>query len=153
MVGWQSFLDGFGLLGVVALLAFGVLFVRRRRLGSPSGTVECSVRMQVPTQAGAAAAARGWTLGLGRYSDSTLEWFRIFSFSPRPKYTFDRSLTILKRRTPAGAEAFALYGGHIVVAVKLQSGRTIELAMSESALTGFLAWVEAAPPVHDRIFE
>lgn len=153
MLWWQDLLDGLGLLAVVAVLAFGLLFVRRRVLGSPSGTFECSVRMQPPAAASAAAAARGWTLGLARYSDSTLEWFRIFSFSPRPKRTFDRSLTILRRRTPVGAEAFALFGGHVVIAVKLESGRTIELAMSESALTGFLAWVEAAPPARDRIFE
>jgi hypothetical protein len=27
-----------------------------------------------------------------------------------------------------------------------QQGRVIELAMSEDALTGFLSWLEAAPP-------
>lgn len=153
MTWWQDILDSFGLLGVVALLAFCLLFVRRRLLGRSGGTFECSVRMRLPEQPGAAAAARGWTLGIGRYRDTTVEWFRVFSFSLRPKHTFDRSLSVLKRRTPAGAEAFALYGGHVVVAVKLQSGRTIELAMSDSALTGFLAWVEAAPPVPDRIFD
>ena len=28
---------------------------------------------------------RGWLLGLGRYSGDALEWFRIFSLSPRPR--------------------------------------------------------------------
>jgi Protein of unknown function (DUF2550) len=149
---WQDLFDSFGLLVVVALLALGLLFVRRRLLGRSPGTFECSLTMRPPRDAGP-MAARGWTLGLGRYRDSTLEWFRIFSFSPRPKYTFDRSMTVRRRRTPVGAEAFSMYGGSVVIAVELESGRAIELAMSDSALTGFLAWVEAAPPAHDRIFE
>jgi len=43
-----------------------------------------------------------------------------------------------------------LYSGHVVVAVDLQRGRRIELAMTERALTGFLAWLEASPPGHRR---
>lgn len=153
MTWWQDLLDSGALVGVVAVLAFSVLVLRRRLLGQSSGTFECSLRMRPPTQTAATAAAGGWTLGLGRYRDTTVEWFRIFSFSPHPKYVFDRSMTLLSRRQPAGAEAFTLYGGHVVVAVRLSSGQPVELAMSDSALTGFLAWVEAAPPVPDRIFE
>ena len=89
-------------------------------------------------------------LGLGRYDGNDLEWFRVFSFSPRPKYTFDRSLAVGRRRTPQGPEAFSLYSGHVVVAVALPRGHLIELAMTERALTGFLAWVEASPPGHGR---
>ncbi len=153
MAWWQELLDGVGLVGMLAALAFAFLFARRRLLSRSGGTFECSIRMHPPSKATAAAAARGWTLGLARYSDTKVEWFRIFSFSWRPKLTFARELTVLSRRDPHGAEAFSLYGGHVVVAVRLDSGRTIELAMSHSALTGFLAWTEAAPPRHDRIFE
>ena len=39
-----------------------------------------------------ARAGRGWLLGLGRYSGETLEWFRIFSLSPRPKRAWERSV-------------------------------------------------------------
>lgn len=149
----QQALDSLALVGVLVALGFAVLFARRWVLGRSSGAFECSLRMAIPSKFGAAAAARGWTLGLGRYSETELEWFRIFSFSPRPKHTFQRSMTVHKRRTPAGAEAFSLYGGHVVAAVKLASGKPIELAMSESDLTGFLAWVESAPPRADRTFE
>lgn len=153
MAWWPSLLDGVGLLGALVVAAFAFLFVRRRLLSRSGGTFECSVRMQPPRKATAAASARGWTLGMGRYTDTHLDWFRIFSFSPRPKHTFSRGLTVLTRRKPQGAEAFSLYGGHVVVAARLDSGRNIELAMSESALTGFLAWTKAPPPRHDRIFE
>jgi hypothetical protein len=153
MAWWQGLLDGVGVVVLLAGVALAFLFVRRRVLSRSGGTFECSVRMRAPRKTNPGASSRGWTLGVARYSDASLEWFRIFSFSLRPKYTFPRALTVLSRRTPHGAEAFSLYGGHVVVAAQLDSGQKIELAMSDSALTGFLAWTEAAPPRPDRIFE
>jgi Protein of unknown function (DUF2550) len=147
---WADILDVVGLLAAIAVTLFLFLFVRRRVLSRSGGTFECSVRMKAPARS-SPTGARGWELGLGRYDGENLEWFRVFSFSPRPKAVFDRSLEVLTRRKPHGAEAFSLYAGHIVVAVRLSSGATIELAMSERALTAFLAWTEAAPPGHDRL--
>jgi hypothetical protein len=148
---WEAILDSLGGVAALIAVAFILLFVRRRLLGRSGGTFECSVRMKPPSKQTAAASARGWTLGLGRYSGDSLEWFRVFSFSPRPKHVFDRSMTVLRRRTPQGAEAFSLYSGHRVIEIRLASGKQVELAMSEAALTGFLAWTEAAPPGHDRL--
>lgn len=148
---WEALLDSFGAVAALIALALVFLFLRRRWIGRSSSAFECSVRMSPPTKAGPAAAARGWTLGLGRYSGDTLEWFRVFSFSPRPKHAFTRSMRVLDRRTPHGAEAFALYAGHQVIELQLGDGSRVELAMAESTLTGFLAWTEAAPPGHDRL--
>lgn len=153
MAWWQGLLDGVGVVVLLAGVTLAFLFVRRRVLSRSGGTFECSVRMHAPRKTNPAAYSRGWTLGVARYSDTSLEWFRIFSFSLRPKHTFSRALTVLSRREPHGAEAFSLYGGHVVVSAQLDSGQQIELAMSDSALTGFLAWTEAAPPRPDRIFE
>jgi uncharacterized protein DUF2550 len=150
MAWWEAILDSIGLVALFVVLAFVFLFGRRRWISRGGGTFECSVRMRAPMKNNAAASARGWVLGLGRYTGDQLEWFRIFSFSPRPKHSFRRSLAVLTRRTPHGAEAFSLYSGHKVVSVRLDDQRSIELAMSESALTGFLAWTEAAPPGNDR---
>lgn len=150
MPGWAEILDAVGLLAVIAAAIFVFLFVRRRVLSRQGGTFECSLRTKAPTKT-SATGARGWELGLGRYDGESLEWFRVFSFSPRPKAVFDRSLEVLSRRTPHGAEAFSLYAGHTVVAVRLNSESTVELAMSDRALTAFLAWTEAAPPGHDRL--
>ncbi len=144
---WEALLDSVGILALLAGLSLVFLFSRRRWLSRSGGTFECSVRMR-PSEPG---HARGWTLGLGRYEDDVLEWFRIFSFSPRPKYRFGRSLDVGQQRVPTGAEAFALYSGHLVVPVGLADGRTAEMAMSEGALTGFLAWLEAAPPGHQKL--
>jgi hypothetical protein len=148
---WETLLDSLG--AVVALIAamFVLLFIRRRVLGRSGGIFECSVRLNPPAKAAGASAARGWTLGLGRYAGDSLEWFRVFSFSPRPRRVFSRSMSVLSRRTPQGVEAFSLYAGHRVIEIQLESGQRVELAMSESALTGFLAWTEAAPPGHDRL--
>ncbi|MBA3234016.1 MAG: DUF2550 domain-containing protein [Propionibacteriales bacterium] len=148
---WEAVLDSLGTLAVLAGLGLVALFVRRRWLSRLGGAFECSVRMRPPGRGGGPTASRGWMLGLARYRGDDLEWFRTFSFSPRPKHTFDRSMTVGARRTPNGAEAFSLYAGHLVVAIDLDSRRHIELAMSERALTGFLAWGEAAPPGRDRL--
>jgi len=56
---------------------------------------------------------------------------------------------VVSRRLPTDAEAASLGPGMIVVECKLgeDSGQpTVELALGESALTGLLSWLEAAPP-------
>ena len=148
---WQAVLDSFGSVLAVIVVPLIFLFGRRRWLSRSGGTFECSVRVAGGATPGATSLSRGWTLGLGRYAGENLEWFRIFSFSPRPGHVFSRSMQVRGRRTPHGAEAFSMYAGHVVTEVALDDDRTVELAMSESALTGFMAWVEAAPPGHDRL--
>ena len=131
-----------GLVGVLALLvAYGVaLIVRRRVLSRHGGTFELSYRAK------SARTGRGWLIGIGRYSGEDLQWFRIFSLSPRPRFTYRRAdLEFVGRRDPAGMEAYSLYSGHIVVTCRTPAG-PLEVAMSPDALTGFLAWLEAAPP-------
>jgi hypothetical protein len=151
MAWWQAILDSLGLVALLVVLAFLFLFVRRRAISRDGGTFECSVRTRPPARGSAAASARGWSLGLGRYAGDRLEWFWIFSFATRPKLVFDRAMTVGQRRVPHGAEAFSLYAGHVVVTVRLEGGDSVELAMSQNALMGFLAWTEAAPPGYERM--
>ena len=149
---WHAILDSFGSILGFVVLVFASLFGRRRWLSRGGGTFECSVRIAGPGRPAPAKSPRGWMIGLGRYADDNLQWFRTFSFSPRPRYVFRRSsMHVLGRRTPHGAEAFALYAGHVVTDVEIDDDVRVELAMSERALTGFLAWTEAAPPGHDRL--
>lgn len=142
---WQWLLDAAGAV-LLLLLCFGLtLVVRRRLLSRRGGTFELSVRIR----GNQPEVGRGWVLGLGRYRDDRLEWFRIFSPSPRPRRAWKRSqLEILGQREPSGQEAFALYGGHLVVECRTPEGR-VELAMSSSALTGFSSWLESGPPGSD----
>jgi hypothetical protein len=143
MRGWELLLDSAGIV-LLLFVCYGLLLVGRRRvLARNGGTFELSVRVR------SSQAGRGWVLGLGRYRDDELEWFRIFSPSPRPKRTWWRAqLKITGQREATGAESFALYGGHLVVECSTTAG-PVELAMSPSALTGFSSWLEAGPPGAD----
>ena len=137
---WEWLVDSAGVLLFLVLLYGLLLVVRRRWLSRNGGTFEFSVRVR------SARAGRGWILGVGRYTADALEWFRIFSLSPRPRYRYRRpDLEFVGRREAEGAEAYSLYSGHIVVTCRTPQG-LLEVAMSPDALTGFLAWLEAAPP-------
>jgi hypothetical protein len=140
MAWWEWLLDAAGVLLLLVLLYGLILVVRRRWISRDGGTFEFSVRVR------SVRAGRGWVLGVGRYNGDVLEWFRIFSIAPGPKLRFSRSdLEYVGRREPEGAESYSLYAGHTIVLCNTPSG-PLEVAMSPSALTGFLAWLEAAPP-------
>ncbi len=137
---WEWLLESAA--GVLLLvLALGVaLIVRRRWLSRHGGTFELSYRAR------ASQPGRGWLLGLGRYTGDRLEWFRIFSLSPRPKMVWQRStLNYVERRDPEGVEQLSLYPGHVVIRCETPAG-DIELALGSSSLMGFQSWLEAAPP-------
>jgi len=98
-----------------------------------------------PAHAGA-EHGKGWVFGIARYSGDRIEWFRVFSYLPRPRRVLRRhDITVIGRREPAGQEEMALLAGAVVLVCE-HVGDRIELALSDDALTGFLAWLEAAPP-------
>lgn len=147
MAWWQWLLDSAGALLLLVLLYGILLMVRRRVLSRKGGTFELAAR--ISGRASPVRAGRGWVLGLGRYRDDELQWFRIFSPLPRPRRTWARNdLAITGQREPEPQEAFALYGGHVIVSCQAPEG-DVELAMSRSALTGFSAWLESGPPGAD----
>lgn len=143
MSAWQWLLDSAGVV-LLLVICYGLLLVVRRRvLSRHGGTFELSVRVR------SSQAGRGWVLGLGRYHGDQLEWFRIFSPSPRPRRAWRRSqLSIVGQREPSGPEALAIYAGHLVVECRTPYG-PVEMAMSPSALTGFSSWLESGPPGAD----
>jgi len=141
---WQWVLDVVLLL-VVLLLGYGLaLIVRRRLLTRGGGTFELSYRTRSDRP------GRGWVLGIGRYSGDRLEWFRVFSLSPRPRKSWQRSkVSYNGRRTPGPGEQLALYSDHLIICLETSEGQQVELAMSPSSLMGLQSWLEASPPGTD----
>ncbi|MFI0149634.1 DUF2550 domain-containing protein [Streptomyces lydicus] len=132
-----------GAVVVLVLLGLFVFGLRRRLIQRSGGTFDCSLRWNIPE---AETGGKGWIYGVARYNGDRIEWFRVFSYAPRPRRVLERSaIEVLERRTPQGEEELALLSDSIVLACR-HRGTRLELAMSEDALTGFLAWLEAAPP-------
>ncbi|MBQ1092435.1 MULTISPECIES: DUF2550 domain-containing protein [Streptomyces] len=130
---------------VVALVVLGlfVFGLRRRLIQRSGGTFDCSLRWEASEQDD---TGKGWAYGVARYNGDRVEWFRVFSYAPRPRRTLERSaIEVAGRRVPAGEEELALLSDAVILTC-LHRGTRLELAMSEDALTGFLAWLEAAPP-------
>ncbi len=126
---------------VVGLFVFGL---RRRLIQRSGGTFDCSLRWNVPEEPD--TSGKGWGYGIARYNGDRIEWFRVFSYAPRPRRVLERSaIEVAGRRDPEGEEELALLSDAVILACH-HRGTRLELAMSEDALTGFLAWLEAAPP-------
>lgn len=129
---------------VVVALGLFVFGLRRRLIQRSGGTFDCSLRWNLPEKA--APSGKGWVYGVARYNGDHVNWFRVFSYAPRPRRSLERSaIEVVGRRTPEGEEELALLSDAVVLACT-HRGVLLELAMSDDALTGFLAWLEAAPP-------
>jgi hypothetical protein len=128
-------------IGALILIgALMALFVRREVISRGSGTIDMSLRLNtfVPE--------RGWAPGLGRFVGDELRWYRLFSFGLRPRRVLRRTgLIIEQRRLPEGVERLALPSDYVVV--RCAGGDApVEIALADAALTGFLSWLESAPP-------
>ena len=129
-----------GLVAVLVSLPVFALAERRRMLQRGGGTVDLSLRLKRGTH------GRGWVLGVGRFDGDSLKWYRVFSLAMRPRRTLSRrDLRVLTRREPEGPERLALLAGAVVMELRSSAG-PVEIAMEPSAVTGFLAWLEARPP-------
>lgn len=101
---------------------------------------------RVPFSASGVRAGRGWSYGIAQYENDRIDWYRIFSYAYRPAAVLTRrDLEVLGRRDTEGNEELALFPGWTIVECRFGAG-LVELAMSPDALTGFLSWLEAAPP-------
>ena len=102
-----------------------------------------------PFTAAAVRDGRGWSYGIAQYGADRVDWYRIFSYAFRPAAVLSRrDLEVVGRRAPEGTEELALFPGWAILDCRLGAGYA-ELALSEDALTGFLSWLEAAPPGQD----
>ena len=129
---------GIGVLSLFLILA--LMVVRRAWIVWGGGAIVMSVRLSTRYR------GRGWAPGLGRFVGHELRWYRIFSLSWRPRHILDRpEVQVRSRRRPEDAELLALPEDCVILRCLTQGGQ-LDIAMRESALTGFLSWLEAAPP-------
>lgn len=109
------------LAGIAALAA--LVMLRLVVLVRSRGCVPCRLRDGV----------RGWRNGVVRYADGELHWMPLLGLRLRPRHAIARRGLRVSGRRRVG-ELWAVDCGGVT------------LAMSEDALTGFLAWLESAPP-------
>ncbi|GAA1049949.1 DUF2550 domain-containing protein [Arthrobacter russicus] len=119
---------------IVALCLFGI---RRFQLRRALGTVDASI-CQLDDR---------WQMGVCRYQDRDLEWFRLLSLSPRPRYSYRRSsLELLGRRHPSEAERPLVQPDSVIVLLRYE-GKDFMMAMKFEAYAGLSSWLEAGPVI------
>jgi uncharacterized protein DUF2550 len=124
----------------IVLCALGVLFLRRELIARRRGTIELSLRLST------FAPGRGWSPGVARFVGEQMRWYRVFSLSVRPRRTLTRgALTVQQRRAPTPTERLVLPADWVILQCA-EGPSIIEIAMAKTTLTGFLSWIEAAPP-------
>jgi hypothetical protein len=133
-------LEVFGICVVALLALLFAIFFRTRLLMLGGGNIRLQVRVTTMVP------GRGWSTGIGQFAGGELRFYRMFSLALRPKRTLERSgLVIKERRLPEGPERLAV-PGHWTILRLATRGEQLEIAMAESTVTGFLSWLESAPP-------
>jgi hypothetical protein len=127
-------------IGVLILFAALAVLFARRALIAGGGTIRLSLRVSTMLD------GRGWSPGFGRFAGDELRCYRIFSFAIRPKRVLSRQgLVVERRRSPEGQERFSMPADWVILRC-LSHQAPVEIAMAQSTVTGFLSWLEAAPP-------
>lgn len=122
---------------VLLVLALCLSGVRRIYLRRALGTVDASI----------CTAGNSWQMGVCRYQDNDLEWFRLASLSMRPKHSFRRSsLELIGRRAPTESELVKVQPDAVIVELRYE-GQDVLLAMRFDAYTGLSSWLEAGPVI------
>jgi hypothetical protein len=141
---------------LIVVAAAACLMLRRRIIIRRGGVVECCLRSH---------SSGRWQHGLAEYRSGQLCWHRSLSLRIRPHAAFERRGLAVTGSRPAGSGDAGWLGPETMIVTceaRPRSARAggqlgrpaaldmIELAMSQGALTGYLAWLEAAPAGHLR---
>jgi hypothetical protein len=124
------------LLGAVLLVVLVAFLLRRRFLLSGLGAVTMWFRPE---------GSPRWSVGVAWYGGDALLWYRALSLSVRPHQRFCRSDFAVSERRHAGRDDLALPSDVVVLVCSTGEGPR-ELAMDTPTVTGFLSWLESAPP-------
>ncbi|MGH3845910.1 MAG: DUF2550 domain-containing protein [Pseudonocardiaceae bacterium] len=128
-----------GLVLLAGVLIVTALALRRLRIVRQGG-IDVALRSRFN------AAGRGWHQGVGRYWGNDFAWFRVASLRSGPDRLLDREqLEIVERRGLTAPESYAMPSGAVVLRCRTGVDE-LELAMRQDTVTGFLSWLESAPP-------
>jgi hypothetical protein len=136
----MEILEWIGVGVFVLLAALVILFGRRALVARGGGTVELYLRLSTMVD------GRGWSPGFARFAREELRWYRMFSFAIRPRRVLARrGLAVVDRRGPEAGELLMLPEDWVILRCTSYQA-PVEIAMAPSTVTGFLSWLEAAPP-------
>jgi Protein of unknown function (DUF2550) len=124
------------LLGVLLVVLAVAFLLRRRFLLSGLGAVTMWLRP---------VGSPRWSVGVAWYGGDMLLWDRGLSLAVRPHERLSRAELRVESRRGAGRDDLALPSDVVVLAIATPEGAR-ELAMDGSTVTGFLSWMESAPP-------
>lgn len=122
------------------VVVLAVLYVARQMIvAHRTGGFECAVLRRGPL-----SPRPSWQSGLMRFGIERLRWYRAFSLSPRPELTIDRRAILDLERTtvPTSVEGME---PHVLIDVRMEGGASHRILVAQSAASGLLAWLEAAP--------
>ncbi len=145
--GWGPRRSSSASLLLVACLCLGYLAYRRVRLMRGGGVDVCLAPAPAPLAVRRDVAA-GWHFGVGRYHGDELAWYRLTSAcGSGPPIVLDRTaLEIVDRRAPCRRPRPTPSRTPRRCCTAASGGVDVELAMAPGVLTGFLSWLESAPP-------
>jgi hypothetical protein len=124
------------LLGVALVVVAVAFLLRRRFLLSGLGAVTMWLR---PVR------SPRWSVGVAWYGGDMLLWYRGLSLAVRPHERLSRAELQVESRRGPNRNDLALPSDVVVLTITTPEGPR-ELAMDGSTVTGFLSWVESAPP-------
>ena len=129
-----------GICVAALLVLLFLVFFRRRLLMAGGGTIRLQVRTSTMVP------GRGWSPGLARFVGDEFRFYKMFSYSVRPKRILDRrTLSVDQRRLPQGPERLTMPGNWVILTCSTGPDR-LDIAMAESTVTGLSSWLEAGPP-------
>lgn len=144
MPGDLTDVTGLAVAGLLGCAAAGTAWQvpRRMVISRRGGVIECALRP---------GSDSTWRQGLACCERTRLSWYASPGLRLRPQTSFSRShFRIVRGRPPTQAEVAELGPGLVIAECAATPGdggiaQPVNLALSRAALTGVLAWLEAAP--------
>lgn len=120
---------------VLIVVAFAAVLARQRHMLRLGGTVPLAVQR-----------GNRWMYGIGRYYGGELRWYRALGIGTRPSRVLRRGeVQVLRRRGRLDSERTMLPENAVVVTCRVGADM-LDLALGDSAFTGFVSWLESSAP-------